>query len=243
MTRPLRLMIVLSVVALSLIPALTGSALVLAAGLGLVLGGLASLGFLRFPFVGLCVVIFAGQFIPFGIGTGTQTGINAATLLLMLLTVLGIVGMVLRRETPRFLRSRTFLPLLGMVAVACLSFGIGQFPWFPTSGAPLRSQLGGLAIFVLSAAAFLLGAHQLQEPRRLERLTWFFLAVSGAYVFLYHGIGALIPSLSSLLNTVFNRGVGGSVFWIWLVALAHPLPAMSWRNSSRSPQTTAPALC
>jgi hypothetical protein len=220
MIKPQRLMIVLAVVALSLIPALSGSALILAVGLGLVLGSLASLGFLRFPLVGLCVVIFAGQFIPFGIGTGTQTGINAATLLLMLLTVLGIVGMVLRRETPRFLRSRTFLPLLGLVAVACLSFGIGQLPWFPMSGAPLRSQLGGLAIFVLSAAAFLLGAHHLQGPRRLEWLTRFFLAVGGAYIFLYHGVGALFPSLSSLLNTMFSRGVAGSVFWIWLVSLS-----------------------
>jgi O-antigen ligase len=212
---------------------LSGSALVLAVVLGLVLGGIASLGFLRFPLVGLCAVIFTSLFVPFEIGTGTQTGINAATILLSLLVVLGIVRMVLRREPVGFLRSRTFLPLMGLVVVACLAFGAGQLPWFPTSGAPLRSQLGGLAIFVLSAAALLLSAHQLQNLRWLEWLTWFFLAIGGLHIFIYYGVWALFPSLSTLMNAVFTRGVAGSVFWIWLVSLSFSQAAFNPRLGAR----------
>jgi O-antigen ligase len=123
---------------------------------------------------------------------------------------------------------------VALVVVACLSFGVGQLPWFPTSGAPLRSQLGGLAIFGLSAAAFLLSAHQLQNPRWLEWLTWCFLAVGGLYIFLYHGVGALFPTLSTLFNAWFNRGVGGSVFWIWLVSLSLSQAAFNPHLGSRA---------
>jgi O-antigen ligase len=84
----------------------------------------------------------------------------------------------------------------------------------------LRAQIGGLAIFVLSGAAFLLAGHHLRHERWLERIVWLFLALGGAYIFLYHLVGGALPEVGHALDTFFTRGTAGSLFWVWLISLA-----------------------
>ena len=112
---------------------------------------------------------------------------------------------------------RYLLPLLGLCVVPGLSFIYGSQPLVRfASTAPVTAQLGGLAIFVLSGAAFLVARSQLRDTRWLRRLTWLFLLLGGLYI-----VGRLTPELGPHITRLFVREVsGGAVFWIWLVALA-----------------------
>jgi hypothetical protein len=182
----------------------------------LLLGAGMVLVFLRWPPLGLATLIVASLIVPFAIGTGTQTSLNATVLLLPVLIGLWLLDMVVRQREVRLLPSRPVPPLLALCLVAGLAFVAGNLPWFIfAQTAPLRAQAGGLAIFLLSACAFLLVAHQVRDLRWLERLTWLFLALSGLYV-----AGRLVPGLGRFTGRLFQDGATGSLFWTWLVALA-----------------------
>jgi len=181
----------------------------------LLLGGGMALVFLRWPPLGLAALIGASLVVPFAVGTGTQTGLNATILLLVLLIGLWVLDMVRRREL-RLLSSPAIPPLLGLSIVAVFSFIVGQLPWVTfAQPAPLPAQIGGLFIFLLSAGAFLLVAHQLWDLCWLRRLSWLFLGLGGLYI-----AGRLVPGLGNFVSRLFQYGSTGSVFWIWLVALA-----------------------
>jgi len=181
----------------------------------LLLGAGMALVFLRWPPLGLAALIAASLVVPFAIGTGTQTSLNVAVLLTAMLIGLWPLDMM-RRQDLRLLPSRPILPLLAFSMMAVLSFLAGQLPWF-IFGQPAspRAQAGGLAVFLLSAGAFLLMAHQVRELRWLQRLTWLFLALGGLYI-----AGRLVPGLGRFTGRLFQYGATGSLFWIWLVALA-----------------------
>lgn len=181
----------------------------------LLLGAGAILVFLRWPPLGLATLIGASLVVPLAIGTGTQTSLNVTVLLLPLLLGLWSLDRVVRREI-RLVPSRTIPPLLAFLFVTVLAFGAGQLPWFVfAQAAPLRAQIGGLAVFLLSAGAFLLAAHQVRDLRWLKRLTWLFLALGGLYI-----AGRLLPGLGQVSGRLFQPGATGSLFWTWLVALA-----------------------
>ena len=96
---------------------------------------------------------------------------------------ISLLEMVRRREIQR-VTSRTVLPLVVFLGATFLSFGVGQLPWFLCQALPpIRAQLGGLGIFILSAAAFLLTCQLVKEVRWLERLTWIFLGLGAIYIF------------------------------------------------------------
>jgi O-antigen ligase len=180
----------------------------------LLLGGGMALVFLRWPPLGLVTLIVASLIVPFSIGTGTESGLNATILILGLLIGLWVLDMVRRREL-RLFASPTALPLLGLSVVTGLAFLVGNLPWFVfAQPAPLRAQIGGLAVFLLSAGAFLLVGHQIRDLRWLQRLTWVFLCVGALYI-----AGRLVPGLDRFIRRLFQRGAEGSLFWTWLVAL------------------------
>jgi hypothetical protein len=132
-----------------------------------------------------------------------------------LLLGLWLLDMVARRRQIRLESSRAVWPLLCFVAIACLSFGVGQLPWFRFAPhAPLDAQLGGLAILVLSVGTFLLAANQLRDLRVLSRITWAFLAFGALYML----VRSVLPA-AGLPTRDWLQSVG-SVFYLWLVALA-----------------------
>ncbi len=197
-------------------------------GLILVIGVV--LVFLHKPPLGITALIPASLIIPFSIGTGTNTSINITVILLTALIGLWLLDMVVRQRHLRLVRSSTVLPLLLFILVAIMSFGFGQLPWFSSvSHAPLRAQLGGLAIFLLSAGAFLLVACQVNELTWLQRLTWLFLAIGGIIA-----VGRLIPVVGGFTGLIVQRGADGSLFWIWLVALALSQAVFNQQLDTRS---------
>ena len=192
--------------------ALSGLAIVLLLPL---LGLLALTVLDRRPPLGLVLLIPASLAVPFTVGTGTGTRLNATILLLALLLALWFSRAVARREL-RLARSPVIPPLLALLCAALISFIAGAQPWLVFARtAPLTAQLGGLAIFGLSAGAFLLVAFQVRDLRWLRWMTWIFLAFGALHV-----IGRVTPGLGRLASLALQPGADGSLFWTWLVALA-----------------------
>jgi hypothetical protein len=183
----------------------------------ILIAGLAAIFFyLRSPPIGLLALLFVALLIKFEVGTGTKTGVNLVIVLIPALLGVWIVDMVVRKQKISFVTSRPIYPLIALAFVSLLAFGIGQLPWFVyAKGAPLKSQVAGLAIFLLSVAAFILVANLIHELRWLKRLTWFFLFLGTIYML----VGS-IPALKTAIFEYLPRGGGGSLLYVWLVAIA-----------------------
>lgn len=178
----------------------------------LIFGIAAVLVLMRWPVLGLAGVI-ATLMVPFE----GPSGLNAAMGVTVLLLGLWFLDMFVRQRQIKLVASKPILPLLILVLIACLSFVIGQIPWYTLAEpAPLAAQLGGLSLFVLLAGAFLVVAHQINDLKWLQLLVWVFLMIGGIHV-----IARLIPPLIPYSFMIFARGgPGGSLFWTWLVALS-----------------------
>lgn len=177
----------------------------------------------RQPALGLMALILSGLFIPLAIGTGTGTTLNPVILLVPPLTFLWLADMALRQGVIRLHRHRSVYLLLLFNSIALLSFIAGQLPWYNMAKASVASQLGGLAVFLISSAAFLLSAHTLNELW-LERIVYVFIAGGALYV-----VGNFVPVIGAVVKPLFTSGSQGSVFWIWLSALP---AALALFNSS-----------
>lgn len=176
---------------------------VLLVGVGVVLM------FMRWPSLGL-VALMATIAIPMD----GPSGSNATMALVALLLGLWVLDMMVRQRKIDLLSSLPIKPLLALILVASLAFGFGQVPWYTfAQSAPVGAQLGGLSLYILSAAAFLLVAHQIQDVRWLQVMTWVYIGVASIYIF-----GQLLSL--RIVNPFYVTVVGGSLFWTWLVTLA-----------------------
>jgi O-antigen ligase len=175
------------------------------------LGGILVIGFLRWPSLGLIAACLAGMIFPWH----GPSGLNASMLLIALVLGLWLLDLAVHRGEAHALRSQTMVPLMAFLAVSLLAFGVGQLPWFTfAQPAPLGAQLGGLAIILLSAGTLLLAATLLRERKWLRLLTWFFL-LSGFMLVAARGI---LPAFGLPTRSLFLPM--GSVFFVWLIALA-----------------------
>jgi hypothetical protein len=169
------------------------------------------LAFLHWPSVGLVLAPLVGLIVPY-LG---PSGLNATMIVLALLLGLWLLDMVVNQRQIQLVPSRTMWPLLGLVLVAVISFGVGQLPWLTFAlHAPMGAQLGGLSVIVLSAGAFLLMANQLHDIRWLSRITWAFLAIGALSVF----VRSVLPAMGIYPHSMFQQV--GPVFYIWLVGMA-----------------------
>ena len=181
-------------------------------GVGLVLT------FLRWPSLGLIVASLAGFVVPYR----GFSGFNVTMILVALLLGLWLLDMMVSRRQIQLAPSPTVWPLLSFLVVAALSFGVGQLNWFSFAvHAPLGAQLGGLAIVVLSAGTFLLVANQVRELGWLRTMTWAFLAFGVLAII----VGSVLPKFG--LSTQKLIQPVGSVYFIWLVAMAFSQAALN----------------
>lgn len=170
--------------------------------------------FLNRPMIGILLLIPACIVVPLELGTGTNTTIHAGILLLLLLMGLWALNALAARRLPTIPRSGPILGLIALVIVATIAFASGQLSWFRTPGAPLRAQIGGLLVFVLSAGAFLIVAYRLHGLEPLKWMTWMYLGF-GAYCI----VGRLVPAVGQFTLRIVQRSAAESLFWTWLVAL------------------------
>jgi hypothetical protein len=207
----LRLVIVLGILLLSAFLARRPSERFILLPLAVVAG----LILLRWPRLGLLALLIGSMVVPFSIGTGTGTPLNITVLLIPVLLAVWLADMTRRHEF-RLVASRTTWPALALVASATVSLIAGGLPWNPFARtAPIMTQLGGWSVFAFSAAAFLLVANQVTDERWLKILTALFLVIGGLYM-----LGRVNPVLDRLSTMMNDLGSDGSMFWIWLVALA-----------------------
>lgn len=184
--------------------------------LAMLLGAVAVLLLLRWRQLGLVLLIPAAMFVPLQIGTGSGSSLNVALLLVIMLLGLWLLELVTGQATLEPL-SKEERPLIIFLVVSILAFIVGQLPWFPfaTQRAPLPAQLGGLAIFVLSAGAFLLVGRRMRELPWLQWMTWPFILLGALFV-----VGRLLPAGGPYITRLFQQGTyDNSMFWTWLVAM------------------------
>ncbi len=198
-------------------PSLLTLILILVAGVGLMVN------VLRWPAIGLIVAATAGMIVPWS----GPSGLNVTMVMVALLMCLWLLDMTVRKQQIRLVSSRPAGLLLAFLLLAFVSFGIGQFAWFTFAlHAPLGAQAGGLSIIVLSVGVFLLMANQVHELVWLRRITWAFLFM-GALTIVFRSV---LPALG--LNTRDLFQPVGSVFYVWLVAIAFSQAAFNRELSS-----------
>ena len=159
--------------------------------------------------------------------------IGLVATVLLLLTGIWVVDMVVRQREINLVQSPTMAPLILFTAVVVLAFIVGQLPWFSISQVPIDNQIGGMAIFLLSFAAFILVAHQVRDIRWLKWMVYLFIALSAPAVF----IGMrFLPGWQQLNQLLLHpKTTGGSLFWLWLAAMCFSQAlfnkrlAMKWR--------------
>lgn len=199
---------------------MTAGALLLAGALNLemywaLIGGLAAL--LALPVIAPAVTS-GGVLVAVVLSTVVSPAVPGSQYF-SLAIVLGACAMwgmeLVVRKTASFHRDRSVLAAVTLMAVALLSFVVGQYPWFPVEGAPMRAQLGGLSLLIASGGLFLATGHQLRSVAQLRRLTWLFVVLGAFFV--------VQQSLSSTpleaLNTITQPDMVGSLFWTWFVAI------------------------
>ncbi len=178
---------------------------------------------LRWMALGLILLPIANMLVPFSIGTGSGTSINATILLIVGLTGLWLFDMINNQHRIWLHKSRPILPLLLMLLFATIAFLVGQLSWFLVPGASLPAQIGGLAIFFISACAFLLAAHHFHNIRWLEWAVWVFIGVGALFVV----PAALSPTLLRQASRFVQVGSYSSQFWTWFIILAF---SQAWLN-------------
>lgn len=212
--RWLQLLVMIGVLFVSLIIARSGpqiSMLVVVIALPVLAVG----GYLlvRYPPIGFLLIIAISTVVKFDLPP-----IGLIATLILLLTGLWVVDMVVRQREVNLVNSPTMTPLILFTAVVILSFIVGQLPWFSIAQVPIDNQIGGMAIFILSFAAFILVAHQVRDIRWLKWMVFLFLGLAGPAVFIGMRVLPGWQQLNQLL--LHPKTTGGSLFWLWLAAMA-----------------------
>lgn len=128
----------------------------------------------RYPPLGFLLIIVISTVVKFDLPP-----IGLIATLILLLTGLWVVDMVVRQREISLVKSPTMAPLVMFTAVVILSFIVGQLPWFSIAQVPIDNQVGGIAIFILSFAAFILVAHQVRDIRWIKWMVFLFLGLAG----------------------------------------------------------------
>jgi len=181
-----------------------------------IIGIIGVLILIRLPRIGLLALLVGSLVAPISIGTGSQTQLNITVILIPALLGLWLADMV-RRHKVELVPSSVNLPLFALAISATISLIAGNIRWnlFAVM-APAQTQFAGWAIFVFSAGVVFLVANQIDDQRWLQLFTWLFLVIAGLYM-----LGRLrVPPFNQLSTLMNGLGADGSVFWIWVAALA-----------------------
>ncbi len=129
------------------------------------------------PPLGL-IAFVAGTFAsPVELATDTKTAIHFAVLAVPVIAAIAALD-GLRRGERGVWRVPAARAALALVAVAVLAAAVGNVPWLGFGRtAPARAQVGGIAIYALSAGIFILGADLLGDGRWLRRVVCVYLGI------------------------------------------------------------------
>lgn len=169
---------------------------------------------LTYPQLGTVAIIVATLAVPFEIGTGTESSINAGMLLLIAQLGLWVFHALFVDHAFKLMNERVVWAALALIGAAIFGFLAGQVQWFSISGAGIAPQIGGLLMFVLSAAALIMVGHQL-SARHLQWMVMLFLILGAVFM-----LARIVPSVGRVVLPRFPSGATGSMFWVWLGGLS-----------------------
>ena len=190
--------------------------LIVAAVIALLAGIAFTIYLLSNLYVGFYLLIPGALFFSLEIGTGSQTGLNIAVLLVLYLFGLWIFKMIVVDQQIRVFRSRPLLPLILFMVSVTFSMLIGQLRWFPTNGAPLRAQLGGLGVFYLSGFAFIIFSQLVPNLRVLRKIHWIFVVSASIFLLMLVVLTFMPVSLAQAISRWIPISAGGSMLWVWI---------------------------
>lgn len=168
--------------------------------------------------LGFYILIGGALFFPYELGTGSQTGLNIAIMMVIYMFGLWVFKMVVIEQNIKVFPSRPMLPLILFVISVTFSFFMGQLRWFPTNGAPLRAQIGGLAVFYLSALAFIVFSQLIPNIRVLKQVHWFFVLCASGFLLFIVFLTVVPPSLAAAVGSWLPISAAGSMLWVWIPA-------------------------
>jgi hypothetical protein len=188
---------------------LVGMAFVLAAG---TIGAIVQFGN---PFLGLAVLVVTA--IAFPVEFRGPAGVLMSSSFPLAAAICGIwlLRIALLRQSGLG-GARVVYAVLAFITVTLLSFLAGQFPWYPSGGAPVPAQIAEVGLFVVSGLLLLTVGDQLQSLTQLKWLTWLMLAAG-----LITCIVQIVPGLESIGRSTTRPGTVGCMFWTWVVAVSY----------------------
>lgn len=179
--------------------------------IALVIGGLVIAKASQWSGIEYSLILVAAIFVPHSLPGGLSVPLAVA----LFACVWWLGRQVLKRRvlvdpSPAAMAAWAF------VGIALLSFIVGQYPWFPAPGAPMRAQLGGLALFVVSGCLLLAVSQEMRSIDQVRRLTWLFVMLGGVFT-----IQQAIPpnGLLAIMDRASHPDSVGAMFWVWFVAI------------------------
>lgn len=170
------------------------------------------------PSLAVVGMIPAAMVVPFSVGTGTGTELNAGILVALLATGLWLLDMLVVKREFRLVASRPVLIVILLALTALVSFGFGQLPWFNRAHASIAAQFGGTLLYILAACVFLVAAHRLNETS-LKWSVGIFIGLAGIFM-VVRSLSGHFPSITWPIQNLYENGSTGSLFWVWSLCLA-----------------------
>lgn len=183
--------------------------------LGLIPVLIGTLVLIRWPQVGFPLLVVANFLVPSLIGTGTETSISISIILTVVLLVLWLIEKMGKEKKLELANLLVVPPLLVLMGVSVLSFGFGQIRWLPAEDISVLAQLGGLSLFVILPALFLLAMDRVRDIRMLKITVWLFIILGAGFILLF-----LLPNMRQYGMQVYQRAVFDSMFWTWIIVLS-----------------------
>jgi len=180
------------------------------------------------PPLGFVALIAGGLASPLAFATGTHTAIAFPLLAVPIVGASWLIEALWQRDFA-VLRLPAVRAVCALALIAALATVVGNLPWLGFGiTAPPPAQLGGLAVFVYSAATLIAAADRLRDVRWLQRITWVFLSFAALMV-----AARLMPEFVAASEWLLTGGAAGSLTWTWFAALAGAQAAinrdLNWR--------------
>lgn len=169
------------------------------------------------PEVGIFLLPPISFFAPWLINTGTNVAFNLTFLISIAIIGVWIIRTITtRHQSTKQSNSIDILAVLFIIST-CLSLVAGQVRWviFAQNQASLPAQVGGWLLYVIPIGLMLYVQTHLQDLRWLKILTWLFIALGSIYIIEFYSPVDIISRFH-----FFTSGNTGSMYWIWLTALA-----------------------
>lgn len=209
-------------------PQLLGAAIAVAAAVPVLLAN---------PAAAIVALPWLAIYLPLQIKASTAVTINISVVIVPILLILWLFRMAYKRQMS-IVHSPLYLPIMGFILAANLSWVLGNVYWDPSVPRPeniLLVQIGQWGVFAFSMLAMVVGLNLLNTPGSLRAAIFSYLAAGATAVILYS-----IPLTAPLAAQLVQLGSVDSLFWVWMNSLL--LSLLLFRGRLRPPMTIAVAI-